>query len=131
MEIECEGREEQDGFIRAIRSFKDPIVVDDVKVSNADGTGEFKSFRIIPRSLAEELMEGFDTQTTYLKRMASKGWTMLDKQDHAMASVRTFPYDMDGMTDSVPKDTASIHVQNRGFRSPHAGAVRAGPGPLP
>ena len=73
VEIVCEGEREQiDGFIEAIKGSAEPVRVRDVKVRYADGTGRFKSFRIIPSKPVEEIVEGFSTWTIYLSRMASK-----------------------------------------------------------
>ena len=95
VEIECEGQGEQiDEFVEAIRSFKEPIVVQDVEVSHADGTGELKSFRIVSGDLADEMVEGFGTGLAFLQRLDSKQDKMLDKQDQTITAIRTFSSSM-------------------------------------
>ena len=46
--IECEGkREDIEGLVASIRDSKEPVQVDDIDVQYSEGTGRFKTFRIV------------------------------------------------------------------------------------
>ncbi|MEM4164117.1 MAG: acylphosphatase [Candidatus Caldarchaeum sp.] len=83
--IVCESTENRiNEFIEAIRNAPPPIKVEDITVSYATPTGEFKTFKIITADLAEEMVEGFSTGAAYFEIMFSKQDQALSKLDQIL-----------------------------------------------
>ncbi len=83
--IECEGkREDIEGLVASIRDSKEPVQVDDIDVQYSEGTGRFKTFRIVAGNMESEIVEGFATGAMYLNDIAAGQRQMLDKQDQML-----------------------------------------------
>ena len=116
VEIECVGEQEKiDELLASIRDVREPMYVEDIKVSYANGTSsKYKSFQIIPGDLASEMIEGFSTGAMYLNKldlkmdkmldkqdkMLDKQDKMLDKQDQTVSEIRTLSSNMHDMMDN-------------------------------
>ena len=94
VEIECEGDEERiDELVRIIKESKDPIYVNDVKISRTSAEGKFSTFSIITGDLASEVFEGFATGAMYMELIASK-------QDQTIKEIRTLSSSIHDMLDA-------------------------------
>jgi len=83
--IVCESTENRiNEFVEAMRNAPPPIKVEDITVSYATPTGEFKTFKIITADLAEEMVEGFSTGAAYFEIMFSKQDQALSKLDQIL-----------------------------------------------
>ena len=97
VEIKCEGRREDiDNLVKSIRGCAEPVLIDNVDVQYAEGTGQFKLFRIVIGDIAEEVAEGFSTWAMYMARADAKQDKMLEKQDKML--------EKDKMLDGPRKD---------------------------
>jgi len=92
--IECEGeRDDIEGLVGSIRDSVEPMRVRDVDVQYSEDAGRFKVFRIVPGSLASEMVEGFATGAMYLNRIDRK-------QDRTVTEIRGLSSSMRDMLDS-------------------------------
>lgn len=107
VEIVCEGKKDDiGGFVEAIRRFREPIVVENVRSEYSESKNEFVDFHIEREGLDEDEMDrlsdyekldrkidgsiseithGFSAATRVLKRLTSIQHKMLDKQDESLA----------------------------------------------
>ncbi|MEM2334684.1 MAG: acylphosphatase [Candidatus Caldarchaeum sp.] len=84
--IVCESTENRiNEFVETMRNAPPPIKVEDITVSYATPTGEFKTFKIITADLAEEMVEGFSTGAAYFEIMFSKQDQALSKLDQILS----------------------------------------------
>ena len=99
--IACEGEERNIvRFVKAVRSAKRPVEVDDVRIEYSEPTGRFKRFRIIVGDQLTEMLEGFGTGSAYLRLMLDKQDMMLDKQDVVINEIRSLSSNMHDMMDA-------------------------------
>ena len=99
--IACEGEEGNIvKFVEAVRSAKEPVEVDDIRIEYSEPAGRFKNFRIILGDQLTEMSEGFGTYSAYLRLMLDKYDTMLDKQDVVINDIRSLPSNMHDMMDA-------------------------------
>ena len=83
--ITCEGEEKNIiKLVKAVRSVKKPIEVDEVRIEYSEPTGRFKNFRMKLGDQLMEMSEGFGTGSAYLRMMLDKQDQMLDKQDQML-----------------------------------------------
>ena len=132
VEIKCEGRRENiDNLVKSIRGCGEPVRVGNVDVQYAEGTGQFKLFRVVTGDIAEEIAEGFSTGAMYMARadakqdkmlggqekMLAKQDVMIDKQDQTITEIRALASDLRDMMYSkmqkMEKDISEIkaHLQ--------------------
>ncbi len=128
VEIVCEGKMTLAGFVEAIRRFREPIVVENVRSEYSESKNEFVDFHIEREGLDEDEMDrlsdyekldrkidasiseithGFSAATRVLKRPTSIQHKMLDKQDESLAKqgetlaeIRNMSSNMNAMLDS-------------------------------
>jgi len=73
VEIVCEGTKSSiESFAEEIKMMKEPIVVERVDITFEEPKKEFKAFKVVVDELAEEMVEGFSTWSTYFEMMVSK-----------------------------------------------------------
>ena len=106
VEIVCEGKKKDlEGLVDAIRNFREPIIVKNIRAEYSKGRGEFKTFTTEREGLEksegdtsfgmealsrkmdimiDELKKGFHTGAVYLEAMLGKQDQMLDKQDQML-----------------------------------------------
>ncbi|MEM4228048.1 MAG: acylphosphatase, partial [Candidatus Caldarchaeum sp.] len=75
-------KERVEKLIERIKSAPPPIAVDEITVTYGKPTGEFKTFKIVVKDLAEEMVEGFATGASYFE-------IMFEKQDKALVKLDT------------------------------------------
>jgi len=88
VEIVCEGeRNDIDSFAEKVKILEEPIRVDKVDVSFEEPKQEFRTFKIVTGELAEEVVEGFSTGSTYFKILIGGQKEMLGKQDQVIGEI--------------------------------------------
>ena len=75
-------KERVEKLVEKIKSAPPPIAVDEITVTYSKPTGEFKTFKIVVKDLAEEMVEGFATGASYFE-------IMFEKQDKALVKLDT------------------------------------------
>ncbi len=75
-------KERVEKLVERIKSAPPPIAVDEITVTYGKPTGEFKTFKIVVKDLAEEMVEGFATGASYFE-------IMFEKQDKALVKLDT------------------------------------------
>ncbi len=106
VKIVCEGRKDSiERFVTMLENLKDPILVQNIQKIHSEKKDEFKTFEIrhegmdaqatqnmsleqknfkLSQTILAEMVEGFGTGATYLKKLDSKQDQMLDKQDQML-----------------------------------------------
>ncbi len=116
VEIIVEGNKEDiESFINDIDIKEFPVFVERLDTRYEEVKNEFKTFKIVTSSLAEEMIEGFGTGALYLDKIMSTQNKMLDKQDQTINEIKGLREDLSMTVDrrlrKIEEDMARIKAK--------------------
>ncbi len=127
--IVCEGDEgDIKAFFEDINIKELPIFVENIEYKFSKATGEFKTFKIVPGELQEEMVEGFSTGMVYLRAVGEDvrsvgvdvrkvGEEVRGVREEVISTREELKGEIRGVKDEVFLTRGELADETRGLRS--------------